>query len=132
MAAGTQLGGTIGGSALGPFGDFASRVGEGAAGGVKALTALTTILSSVIGIMTVVAGIWFLINFVIGGINWISAGSDKNTLQSAQQRIQNAFVGLLIVVIGWTVLALAGQFLGYDILMRNPQNLINSVFPGGR
>ena len=126
------LGGTIGGDALGPFGNFASRVGSGAGGGINALTTLARIVSSIIGVFTVAAGIWFLFNFTIGGIQYISAGGDKNTLQGAQQRIQNAFIGLIIVVSGWTILALAGQFIGYDILLRDPATIIGAIFPGGR
>lgn len=126
---GTPLGGNIGGNALGPFGDFASKISGGALGGAQALSTLARIISAIIGVMTIGAGIWFLINFIIGGLNWISAGGDKNALQGAQQRITNAFIGLIIVIAGWTILAVAGQFLGFDILLRNPSNIINSIFP---
>lgn len=120
-----NLGGTIGGDGLGPF----SNVNGGVGGAVSSLTNITNIISSVIGVMTIAAGIWFLFNFIVGGIGWVSAGGDKNKLQEAQQKITNALVGLIIVVAGWTMLALAGKFFGFDILITNPGELINTLSP---
>lgn len=119
----TKLG-EIGGAGLGPF----SSPGEDP---VTALRNFTQIISSIIGVMTVAAGIWFIFNFLIGAIQWISAGGDKHTLQQAQQRILNAFLGLLIVVAGWTILALAGRFFGLDLLLVDPRSIINNLTPGG-
>ena len=116
--------GTIGGAGLGPF----SNPGQDP---VSALRNFTQIISSIIGVMTVAAGIWFMFNLLIGAIQWISAGGDKNTLQQAQQRILNAFLGLLIVVAGWTILALASRFLGLDLLIVDPSSIINNLSPGG-
>ena len=123
MAA-TELGGNIGGAGLGPFATGISSATTG-------LIDITKVVSSIIGVMTVAAAIWFLFNVILGGFSWISAGADKNALEAAQKKITTAFVGLLIVVAGWTILALVGKFLGYDILISNPGAIINSLFPGG-
>lgn len=120
-----NLGGTIGGNGLGPF----SNVTANQSGAVESLTNITSIVSSAIGVMTIAAGIWFLFNFIVGGIQWVSAGGDKNNLHNAQQRIQSALIGLIIVVAGWSMLALAGKFFGFDILITNPGQLINQVSP---
>lgn len=116
--------GTIGGQGQQGLGPFA-----GITDAVQGLQAVTSVVSSVIGVMTVAAGIWFLFNLLSGGFQWISAGGDKNALTQAQQRIQNAFIGLIIVVAGWTLLALAGRFLGFDILLNSPTNIINQITP---
>lgn len=119
------LGPQIGGPGLGPF----TNITGSTTGGLQGLLFITRGVSAIIGVMTVAAGIWFLFNFISGGLQWISAGGDKNALQSAQQRIQNSFIGLVIVVAGWSILALAGKFLGFDILIRNPANLIRTLTP---
>lgn len=123
-AAAKPLGSTLTGEGLGPFAKIVSSGGEG-------LKSLTNIISAIIGVMTVAAGIWFLFNFIIGGIQWISGGGDKHALESAQQRITNAFIGLVIVIAGFTILSLASVFLGYDFLITNPDNVMKSLFPGG-
>ncbi len=113
-----KIGGTApGDTSLGPFGGF-SFTGE------SALAKVTGTISSIVGIMTVAAAIWFLFNFLIGGFSWITAGGDKGNLEKARHRMTDAFIGFLIVVGAWIILALMGQFLGYDILVGDPGKLI--------
>lgn len=120
--------GNIGGEGLGPFGNIGKGLsGTGVGGGTTALEKVTGAISSVIGIMTVAAGIWFLFQFLIGGFFWMSSGGDKAKLHEARERITNAFIGLLIVVAGWSILALAGQFFGYDIVIGNPAEIIGNL-----
>ena len=118
LLAQTSLG-SIGGSGLGPFGESA---GDG-------LTGITKLVSSVIGFMTTIAGIWFLFQFIIGGFSWISAGGDKAKLLASRDKLTNAFIGLVVVVAGWAILALAGTFLGVDFTISNPGTLIQQLTP---
>lgn len=99
--------GPIGGEGLGPFG---KNPGDG-------VTGIAKIVSSVIGLMTIAAGIWFLFQFITGGISWISAGGDKSKLQGARDRLTNSFLGLVVVVAGWAILALASTFFGVDFTL---------------
>ncbi len=119
--------GNIGGGGLGPFGNIGENIAKGAAGGEAGLKAVTGAVSSVIGVMTVAAAIWFIFQFMTGGFYWITSAGDKAKLNEARDRIQNAFIGLIVVVAGWAVLALAGQFLGYDIVIKNPGTVIQQL-----
>lgn len=110
--------GKIGGEYLGPFGNTAFT-GEGA------IKALASGVSSIIGIMTIAAGIWFIFQFLIGGFYWITSTGDKAKLETAHHRINDAFVGLIIVVAGWAILALAAQFFNVDFLLSDPATLRN-------
>ena len=113
---GTSLG-NIGGAGLGPFGEIARTP-------VAALSAVANTVSAIIGIITISAGIWFMLQFLSGGFFWITAGGDKTKLETARHRINDAFVGLLIVVVGWSILAIASQFFGVDFLLNNPETLL--------
>lgn len=112
--------GTIGGGGLGPFGETAFT-------GESALAKVTGTISSIVGIMTVAAAIWFLFNFLVGGFSWITAGGDKGNLEKARHRMTDAFIGFVIVVAAWIILALMGQFFGYDILVGDPGALIEQL-----
>lgn len=112
--------GTIGGKGLGPFGE--NIAGSGAEG----LRQVTDAVSSIVGVMTIGAGIWFLFQFLVGGLNWITAGGDKGKLTEARDRLTNAFIGLIVVVAGWGILALAGKFFGFDILLQDT-NILDQV-----
>lgn len=106
---------------LGPFGEL-----DFGTGGTLAMQKLTGALSAIIGLLTIVAAFWFFINFTLGGISWITAGGDKTKLTQARDKLTNAFVGLVIVVAGWAVLALAGEFFGWsDILL--PSGIIDKI-----
>jgi hypothetical protein len=118
---GSRIGGD--GQGLGPF----ALVGDA----IQGLMNITSIISSIIGVMTITAGIWFLFNFLVGGLQWLGAGGDKHSLEQAQKRITNAFMGLIIVVSGFTILSLTSVFLGFDFLITNPQEVITNLFPGG-
>jgi cbb3-type cytochrome oxidase subunit 3 len=121
---GTPLG-TIGGEGLGPMGNLGDTIGK--TEGAKALMSITNIVSGVIGFMTVLAGIWFIFMFLIGGYTWMTSMGDKHRLEEARNRIVNALIGLVIVIAGWGVLALVGQFFGWDITISHPETIINQI-----
>lgn len=112
--------GTIGGNGLGPFGNISSQGDYGGA------TALVNTISSVLGLMTVIGAIWFLLQVVFGGYEWMSASGDAKRIETARNRITNAFIGLVVIVAAWSILAVTGKFLGFNTLI-NPKDFIDSL-----
>jgi hypothetical protein len=108
--------GTIGGEGLGPF---AKSTGN-------PVQTITTAISGFIGALTVIAAIWFLVQFLIGGISWISSAGDKAKITESRERLTNAFIGLLVVVAGWAILAIAGQFFGWSDILA-PASLFEKI-----
>lgn len=108
---------------LGTIGSNDGSLGPFAGGAASGLVGIAKIVSSVIGVMTIAAGIWFLFQITIGGFNWITSGGDKAKLEAARSKLTNAFIGIVIVVAGWAILALAGQFLGVDFTIGSPGTL---------
>ena len=115
--------GTIGGSGLGPFGNILTKYSDPKLAGA---TAIVDTVSSIIGIMTAAASIWFLLQVLFGGYEWMSAGGDTKKIENARSRITNSFIGIIIVVGSWSLLAVTGQFLGFDTLV-NPATFISNV-----
>jgi hypothetical protein len=114
--------GRIGGDFLGPFGHIVD-------GGIDGLTAISHIVSSIVGVLTIAGGIWFILQFLIGGFNWITSGGDKAKLQQARDRITNAFIGLIVLVAGAAILSLAGTFLGVDFTLSKPTDMLDILTP---
>lgn len=120
--------GTIGGTdGLGPFGNLGKTVGSGAAGGVTALQKVTGAVSAIIGFMTIGGAIWFLFQILYGGYEWMSSGGDSKKVGAARDQITHAFIGLVVVVGAWAILATAGQFLNFDITISNPAKMIQQL-----
>lgn len=82
----------------------------------QAIDLFNKILSLIIGVMTVVAGIWFIFQFIIGAFSWLTAGSDKTAIENAQKRIMNSVIGLVVVVAAIFLVDLLGRLIGLEIL----------------
>ncbi len=112
-----------------PLGTIGEGEGFGPwANAEEAIKNFTTIISNIIGLMTIVAGIWFIFQFLTGAIGWLTSGGDKAGVQAAQGRITNAFIGLIVVVAAYAIIYIIGELLGFKILQ--PQDLIKLIGPG--
>lgn len=74
------------------------------------------IISVVIGFLTAVAILWFILQFFLGAIGIISAGGDQKSFEAARSRIFNALVGLIVVISALIFISVLGGVLGIDIL----------------
>ena len=95
---------------LGPLGEFIPTEED------PGTTVFTKFLSTFVGIMTVIAFIWFLYNIFMGAIAWIGSEGDKAKLQSAQKRITHAIVGLIVVISAIFLIKVIGTIFGINIL----------------
>jgi len=78
--------GTIGGSGLGPFGN--QNLSDPTVGA----TNVVNTISSIIGLMTVAAAIWFILQIIFGGYEWMSAGGDTKKIENARSRVRRHHV----------------------------------------
>ena len=83
-------------------------------------------LSVGIGVLTVSAGIWFIIQIFAGTFQWLASGGEKQALQNAQKRITNAVLGLFLVVFAYGLILLLGAIFGIAIL--SPALVIQTFF----
>lgn len=86
-------------------------------------------LSVTIGVMTVVAGIWFMFQFFAGAIEWLSSGGEKQAVQNAQKRLTNSITGILIVVLSYIFISIIGRIVGFDDILK-PAKIIKTLIIG--
>lgn len=114
------------------------RIGEGegfgpwsyvgiASGIGTAASLLADIISKIIGIMTIVAGLWFMFQFIIGGYSYMTAGGDPKKMSDATAKITSALIGLVVIVAAYAITSLLGELLGFKILNLEP--LIKKLGP---
>lgn len=80
---------------------------------------LIIIISNLVRLSIVIAGLYSLINIILAGYGYMSAGGDTKLVQKSTERIWRSFVGLLIVagsvllamMIGWLVFSDAGALI---------------------
>jgi hypothetical protein len=74
--------------------------------------ALSKVLQNLITLAISAGGLWLLIQLILGGYFFITAGGDKEGVQKGVSKIKNALTGMVILlsifVIMWIVEALFG------------------------
>jgi hypothetical protein len=73
-------------------------------------------LSNLLGVMTIIAGLWFIFNFFSGAYAYLAAGGSQDKMKEATQRIGNSLIGLVVVIAAYAVISLVGGLLGFSIL----------------
>lgn len=115
--------GRIGGSGgLGPYGNFVSIAGWGTIG-----EALVNVISKMLGVMTVIGTIWFIIQLLIAAFDYINAGENEQAVAKVHQKIINSFIGLAIVILAYALISITGRIFGIDII--NLQTIIPLLGP---
>ena len=94
---------------------------------VNTFTIFDAVISGVIGAITIVAGLWFVILVLTGGISLMTSQGDKAALEEARKRIMSGIIGLVVVVAGVFIADLIGYFLGLSIL--NPSQIFQAITP---
>jgi len=92
------------------YGPLGENVGDG-------VTIFARFLSSVVGLMTIIAIIWFIFTLITGAIGIMSAGSDKSALESARKKITTGFIGLVVTIAAIFILSLVGYLLGFNNIL---------------
>ena len=103
------------------FGPLGKPTGTG-------INAFATFLSTAIGLLTLIAIIWFVFVIVTGAIGIISSGGDKQAIESARKRITTGIIGLVIVIAAIFIIDLIGYLLGIPFL--NILQLFYTLVPG--
>lgn len=88
-------------------------------------TNLNSVVSVIIAIMTIGAGIWFIFLLMTGGLAIMSAGGNKQALSDAQKRMTTGFIGLVVVIAALFIASLIGTIFGIEIL--NPGSVIDAL-----
>jgi hypothetical protein len=88
-------------------------------------------ISGAIGLMTAIAMIWFIFNFIIGAIGIISAGGDKGKVESARNKITTGLAGIVVVIASIFIIQAFGSLIGIGDIILNPTSIIDSLNPTG-
>lgn len=82
--------------------------------GIQATTMLEKLLSQVIGVLTVVAVIFFVIQIIFGGYAYLSANGDPGKIEKANKHLTGNLLGLLIVIVAVGLGGLIAKLLGVN------------------
>lgn len=91
------------------FGPLGNPTGTG-------INAFANFISMTIGVMTIVAFIWFVFVFITGAISIIGAGGDKQAMETAKKKITTGLIGVVVVIAAIFIIDLVGTIFGIKFL----------------
>ena len=75
-----------------------------------------SLLPRIVTIGLIAGVLIFFFTLVMGAIQWISSGGDKQALEGARGKISNALIGLVILFAAFAIIKLIERFFGISIL----------------
>ena len=78
-------------------------------------TALGQLISNLVGALFIAGFLLAFLNIIMGGLNWITAGGDKQKLETSRDKITNSITGLLVVAATYALTSLIARFFGLDL-----------------
>ncbi len=95
--------------------------------GAQAASNLELIISQMIGLATILAGLMFLVYFIVAALNWISSGGESAKVIKAREQITQGVIGLIVLISAYIMIGLVGSILGLKLL--NPGQAILDLNP---
>lgn len=84
------------------------------------------VVSQIIGILTIIGVIYFIIQIIFAGYSMMSAQGDPKKIEAGRKRLTDGILGLTIVVIALGVGAFIATLLG----IKDPLNIQNLIPKG--
>ena len=66
--------------------------------------------------MTIVAFIWFIVQFFLSAVAIIGSGGDKAKLEQAKSKLSTSVIGVVVVIAAIFLIEVVGTVLGIPIL----------------
>lgn len=87
-------------------------------------SAVEKLLSNILAFLSIVGGLMFLIYFLLGGLNWITAGGDQGKVDMAKKYMTGAAIGLIVIALSYSISYIVSRVTGINIL--NPGATIST------
>jgi hypothetical protein len=88
------------------------------------LSFFQTFVPHLVGLALAIGTTIFFFILILGAIQWISSGGDKQALEGARSKITNALIGIVIMFSIFAVLSLIQYFFGITIMALDIGSLV--------
>lgn len=95
-------------------------------GDADSVIKLENLISAILGFLTIIGVIFFVVQVILAGFSLISSKGDPKQFQAAQAKLVHNLIGLLIVVVAFGITAFLTNLLGITDIF-NLQKNINPI-----
>ena len=92
----------------------------------EAGTIFNKFISTTIGLMSIIAFIYFTLIMITGAYGIMSAGGDKQALETARKRITSGITGVIVVIAAIFFIDLIGELMGIPEIL-NPAEFLKNL-----
>jgi len=92
------------------------------------LSTLELWISDIIGVITILGTLFFIVYAFIAAFQWITAAGDKSKIEKAKDRLVWSTLGLILIVASYAIIGLIGGIIGLELL--KPAEMIGNIIPG--
>jgi hypothetical protein len=85
-------------------------------GGKTGISFFQSFIPNLISLAFILGVIIFFFILIIGAIQWISSGGDKQAVENARGKVTNAIIGLVILFTVYAIIQLINIFFGVKLL----------------
>ncbi len=100
---------------------------QGADDNLGVLFILARVISSILGTITVLGALFFIVYFFIAAFSWITGADDASKVEKARTRMIQSVLGLVVLVVSYSLLGVISSIVGIDFL--NIAKTIQSIIP---
>lgn len=108
---------------MNPFGNITPPAAVNNFGPVEG-GGLTTFITMLVRFMIILGGLYALINFLLAGYAFLSAGDDSKKIEGAWAKIYQSVIGLLVMAGAFVLAAVFGA-----LIFGDPAFIINPKLP---
>ena len=91
------------------------------------LSNLVIFLSNLLGLITIVGALFFIVYFFIAAFNWVTGGDDSGKIEKARNKMVQGILGLVVLVMSYSLIGLVGTIIGIDLI--NLEALLYNLVP---
>ena len=91
----------------------------------NATTQFEKLVSNLIGVLTIVAVLFFAIQIIFAGFSFISSGGYEKVIETSRKKLTNGVLGLFIVVVAVGIGSLIAKLLGLNNIFDINQMFVN-------
>lgn len=82
------------------------------------------VLSGTIGILTIIAFVWFVFLVISGALGIMFSSGDKNAVATGAKKISNGLIGIVIIILAIALIRAISFLLGVDTIFLDPGKFI--------
>jgi hypothetical protein len=109
-----------------PIGSPLNGIGSIGNPGPNPVNILAKVLSTTIGLLTIIGVIYFIFILISGAISMINAGGDKGDLENARKKITTGLIGVIVLIAAIFIMDLIAALLGIPQIL-DLQQMLNRI-----